>query len=515
MSSIDLDKIDFLEEGDNIKQTQDIGYKVLIADDEESVHLITKQVLKSFSFLDKSIDFIDTYSEKETRKVLSEIDDIAIIFLDVVMEDNKSGLNVAKYIREELGNSIIRIILRTGEPGEAPEESVIRDYDINDYRLKTELTSRRLITTMYSALRSYRDLIKLENHKEGLKKIINATSSLFNKKSLDEFLKSILQELASFQEGNKGIVFMQNSSKLADGFISQQDEGKSKIISATGKYEIYNGKHLEAVPELSHLYQYLNSEPDTDETFVKEIDSGIIVQSNHNSIANNFIYIEGNPKGFDFNLINMFLTNFSIALDNFIMDNIVKNTQSEIVFALAETVESHFVETGNHVHRVSRMMYNYALKLHFSIQESEMIRLASTMHDVGKIAIPDTILQKPGKLTEEEFEIIKTHTIHGFKILSGSNLPVLKQAADIALNHHEKFDGTGYPGRKRGEKIPLVGKMMAIVDVYDALSHKRCYKDAIPLDEVKEYIINQKGKHFDPNLVDVFINNIDFICNEI
>ena len=135
------------------------------------------------------------------------------------------------------------------------------------------------------------------------------------------------------------------------------------------------------------------------------------------------------------------------------------------------------------------------------------------MHDIGKISMPDSILKKPGKLTYEEFEVIKTHTTVGHKIFEKSNLDLLKLAANLALYHHEKYDGTGYPIGLKADEILFQARMLSIVDVFDAMTHKRVYKDAFSEKEATEYIIGQKGKHFDPELVDLFIENIRIVLD--
>jgi len=143
-------------------------YKVMIADDDSEVHVVTKMILQSFEYEGKGILFVDAYTGEEAKQLLRQHEDIAVIFLDVVMEDLHSGLEVVTYLREVLNNQITRIILRTGQPGEAPEDRIIREYDINDYRLKTDMTVSRLNTSLYTALRNYRDLIKIEKNKQGL-----------------------------------------------------------------------------------------------------------------------------------------------------------------------------------------------------------------------------------------------------------------------------------------------------------------------------------------------------------
>lgn len=250
------------------------------------------------------------------------------------------------------------------------------------------------------------------------------------------------------------------------------------------------------------------------DTPINYIGNGFIIKNSGNNHLNNYIFIEGHEDIFDFDLINLFLTNYSVALDNYILSNMVSSTQKEIIVTLGEVVEKHFDETSGHVKRISEMMYKMALHMNFSYSECEALKVASTMHDVGKIAIPDKILKKPSQLTPDEFNLMKEHALIGYKILSKSDLDILKTAAEIALNHHERWDGSGYPNGLKGQNIPLNARMLAIVDVFDAMTHKRIYKKASPVEEAIDYIETQKGKHFDPKLVDLFIQHLEDITKE-
>ena len=140
----------------------------------------------------------------------------------------------------------------------------------------------------------------------------------------------------------------------------------------------------------------------------------------------------------------------------------------------------------------------------WSAAEAEVIRQAAPMHDVGKIGIPDAVLRKPGKLTPEEFEVMKTHTLIGAEMLADSDVPMLQMAREIALNHHERWDGHGYPHGLAGQEIPESARILAIVDVYDALTHDRVYRPALPEDEVMEIMHEGAGTHFDPLLLSYF-----------
>jgi len=192
-----------------------------------------------------------------------------------------------------------------------------------------------------------------------------------------------------------------------------------------------------------------------------------------------------------------------------IKDNI--DTQNEIVFKLEAVTEARSQETGNHIIRVAYYSKLIAMKLGVSEEDADILKMASTLHDIGKISIPDRVLLKPGKLTQEEFEIMKTHTVIGYDILSNSNKPILKIASKIAHEHHEKYDGTGYPRGISGDEIGVYSKIVALADVFDALGTERVYKRKWEWNKIIDYIKEQSGKQFDPRIVDIFLANLDEI----
>jgi putative two-component system response regulator len=184
----------------------------------------------------------------------------------------------------------------------------------------------------------------------------------------------------------------------------------------------------------------------------------------------------------------------------------LEDTQIEILQRLALAAEYRDDDTGEHTKRVGEMSAQIAEALGLPEAEVELIRRAAPLHDVGKIAIPDSILLKPGKLTPEEFELIKTHTALGAKMLSGGRFPLLQRAEEIALSHHERWDGAGYLSGLQGEMIPIVGRIVAVADVFDALTNERSYKKAWSPDEAIQEIKHQSGQHFDPRVVEAFLD---------
>jgi len=191
-------------------------------------------------------------------------------------------------------------------------------------------------------------------------------------------------------------------------------------------------------------------------------------------------------------------------------DEIIE-TQKELIYILGEVVENHSHETGQHIKRVALISELLARKCGLDSEYSTMIKVASSLHDIGKVGIPDDILNKPGKLTEAEFQIMKNHADIGFKLLSRSDKPLVKMAATIAREHHERYDGNGYPAGLRAEQIALEARIVSLADVFDALSSQRVYKESWNIEDIMDYFKRNKSIQFDPNLVDLFIENIDEI----
>ncbi len=189
----------------------------------------------------------------------------------------------------------------------------------------------------------------------------------------------------------------------------------------------------------------------------------------------------------------------------------LRNAYQDTIYRLSLAAEFKDEDTYNHIKRVGYMAGEVAKALGLDKNHQELIFLTAPMHDIGKIGIPDEILFKPGKLTREEFEVMKQHTVIGAKILGGSDVDYLKTGAIIALNHHEKFDGSGYPNGLKGKDIPIEGRIVAIVDVFDALTSKRPYKEAFPIDKSLNIIYESRGTHFDPEIVDAFFDIKDKI----
>ena len=185
------------------------------------------------------------------------------------------------------------------------------------------------------------------------------------------------------------------------------------------------------------------------------------------------------------------------------------DTQKEVVFTMGAIGETRSKETGNHVKRVAEYSKLLALHVGMDLQEAELLKQASPMHDIGKVGIPDSILNKPGKFEADEWKIMQTHSELGYEMLKHSTRPILKAAAIVAIEHHEKYNGSGYPNGLKGEDIHMYGRITAVADVFDALGSDRCYKKAWDDEKIFKLFKEESGKHFDPRLVEIFFDNID------
>ncbi|XPV75694.1 MAG: DUF3369 domain-containing protein [Desulfovibrio sp.] len=497
----DNDEIIFVDDvPEEHHETKDRWY-ILIVDDEDEVHKITRMVLEDFTFEGKPLALISAYSAEEAREILKDRFDISVILLDVVMETGRAGLELARHIREDLQNNFIRIILRTGQPGQAPERKVVAEYDINDYKQKTELTAQKLFTTITAAIRSYRDLRRLEANQRGLENVIESSRGIFRLQSIRLFSRKILSQIGS-------IVPLKESSVFFYTDAHDLSESGPQITAATGRFA--------DIPQQEALFQLADDVQDALFSCLMEKITIynprymiIPLETGDSSCGTIYAEYSEEPDKTQKALLSIFTSNASVALDNINLNNAIEATQREILYTLGEVVENRSQEAANHVKRVAEYSYILAIKGGLSRTDAELLRRASPMHDIGKIGIPDDILLKPGRLTSDEFAVIKTHTDIGYNILRNSKRPLLRTAAVVAYQHHERWDGKGYPRGLAGQDIHIFGRITAIADVFDALICKRVYKEPWPIQKILEHFKSQSGLHFDPELMDIFIENLD------
>lgn len=479
------------------KSFEEPFWHLLIVDDDPEVHSVTRLALSGFTFGGHRLKIDSALSAAEARDYLSKDTKYALALLDVVMETNQAGLDLAKWIREEAKNEHIRLVLRTGQPGEAPEREVINDYDINDYREKTELTANKLYTLVFASIRSYRDILALYNNKIGLEAVINSTNQIYAHKSLTDFTQGALQQLSALLHLDTGTLY----SEL-HGIAATHHEDTSKILAATGRFsDLVDHQLTEALKVICRQELELILK-DGGQLFGEDFFIGVY---DSHMTHKHLLFLEGFAQlsELDKQLIKIFGHNLGVAFDSQAMFAEVETTQREMIYRLSEAVESRSKETSNHVKRMALSCRLIARKFGLSEHQIDTLYKAAPLHDIGKIAIPDHILNKPGKLDKDEWLRMQTHAQIGHDILASSELEVLKAGAIVAGHHHENWDGSGYPGGISGESIHIFGRIAAVADVFDALVNKRCYKESWPIEDTLDFFKQMRGVKFQPELVDL------------
>ena len=370
-------------------------WKVLLVDDEPDIHDITKLTLNRFRLDGRALTFLHAYSGAEAKEILAREKDIALVFLDVVMEREDSGLEVARWMRHDLKNDFSRIVLRTGQPGQAPEERVIVDYDINDYKEKTELDRTKLFTTTFAALRAYRDIMKVEDarrvqqsYREGLERVLAASSHIFQQRNLKDFASGLLQQVVALLRLEQSMLLRLKGASMITG------ESQYEVLAKIGEFG--DGIDPALLAQLDEARHNRISKLHGD-TYVGYFPN--------NSGKASLLVLQGVEEisDIDAQLLEVFCSGVAIAFDNILLNQEITDTQAELILRLGDVVESRSNEAGNHVRRMAQVCHLLAQASGLPEDETAVLMHAAPMHDIGKIATPDAVLLKPGRLTPEEW----------------------------------------------------------------------------------------------------------------
>lgn len=496
---------DFLFSEDDTSQPPNPSTKepwhILIVDDEPSVHDVTRLTLGRLEVFDQPLEMHSAYSAAEARELLSTSDiPFSMAFVDVVMETQEAGLDLVEWIRNDLDNSEIRLILRTGQAGMAPESDVIRNYDINDYRAKTDLTAQSLSTCVFNAVRGYRDITTIAKSLSAFRKLIDTSAVLLKEDNLHSLASSALKGLLH-------ILNMENSQLYIMRRQTQFESLEETLFSCHGQNGEAQHAELSDLPDtirekIELAYQDKNTVIG-DHDFVGYFSTG--------RDSGSVLYVEFNddPAHINSNIVEIFASQAILIFENLSRQIQLEDSQKELMYIVGDAIEARSLETGSHVKRVAIFCEYFARELKQKPEFVNAIKIAAPLHDIGKIAIPETILHKPAKLDADEWAIMQTHAAAGGTILEKSTLPVAKLGARLARWHHENWDGSGYPDGLKGTDIPIEARIMAIADVFDALGAKRSYKEPWPDDKILQFILEERGKKFDPTLVDLLVSKFD------
>lgn len=471
-----------------------LTWKLLVVDDEPDIIALTQLSLKGFSFAGRPLEILSARSAYAAKDILAEHGDIAVALIDVVMETDDAGLRLVEYIRNERKNLMLRIVIRTGQPGIAPERFVIDHYDIDDYKDKTELTATRLYTTVRTAIKSYRDLKTIDLNRIGLSHVLAAAPDIYRlaDTSLSQFFEGVLTQIV-------GLCNLSEVSCLGtlDGIVATLDGQEVSVRAACGGFA--QTERFEQIrDECTSLILSGNAESVNNDRIM-------IIPLSIGAKPVGFVYIEASHtlSASDRDLVQVLAQQCSSALENKRLHLEVQESFDHAIDMLAEVAEFKDKTTGGHISRIDNYTKALALELGIPPDQALLWGKASRLHDVGKIGVPDALLQKEGKLTPEEFSEIRKHTHIGASILNHDTF--MAMAREVAYSHHERWDGTGYPEGRHSRDLSLLTRIVSVVDVFDALMSPRPYKEAWPLEQAEAEIAAGSGTQFDPTVVEAFL----------
>lgn len=477
-------------------------WTLMIVDDEVGLHEVTRLVIKRLIFGGRQMRIVSAFSAEEARAMLETDRDIAVALIDVVMEDDQAGLGLVRDMREKFGMAHTRIILRTGNPGMAPEREVMQHFQIDDYRDKTELTSDRLFTLVYSSLRSYQTVTTLEQTAKGLKHIIESAGNLSRRENFVDFLSGLAMQISGIAGAHDGLLLVAD----AIGF-SKGAEG-AKVVFSAGAYTSWLAQGLKTVAP-SALVKRIEgaSTKDTLEVF----DDGLMV-SFWSPAREHFVLwlpMPAKPAVEVLRILREFLEKFRLAFENARLQEEIIDAQRVALHRVCEAVERRTPNFDQHVLRVAKYSRLLAELAGLPPNQVQQLETAAPLHDIGKVTIPDDIFKRHGFLDAAETKIWQNHAQAGWAILIASYSEILQLGASIALTHHERWDGSGYPRGLKGEEIPLHGRIVGLVDVFDALMSKRAHKEPFSFERTAQVVQGGAGKLFDPHLAKLLLAHGD------
>ncbi len=473
-------------------------WKMLVVDDDPEVIAVTRLALTGFEFLGRRVQILSAHSGEAGREIFARESDIAVALIDVVMETDDAGLRLVEFIRKDCDNHTARVYLRTGQPGHAPVDRVIREYDIDDYKEKTELTAQKLRTLLYSGLRAYRDISTIQRQRDGMRRVILATSDILRSGSLREFASAVLGQLTELLGLRDTAIYCLVLPAQGTGSRA------ARTLAASGSLmEFADQGDLDSLPPaISARFQEALQRQES-----LHGDKDYVLYHRSFGGKENLLYVEltGAIAAHERELLELYAINVTLTFENLSVMEEMHATQGEVVGMLGDAVEQRGTSSAAHVQRVARISQVLARAAGLDEASARQILLAAPLHDVGKIAVADSILLKAGSLDPDEWAAMKAHTELGAEMLARSRREVLQLAATIARAHHEHWDGSGYPAGLAGEAIPFAGRVVSLADAFDSLASDRPYRVRWSDEQIRAYLQEQAGKRFDPQLVNLLL----------
>ncbi|NQZ03782.1 response regulator [Idiomarina sp.] len=462
-------------------------WKVLIVDDEPEVHAVTKLALSDFEFLGRGLEFYSAFSGEEARQLVDQHPDAAILLLDVVMESDDAGLKVARYIREDADNHYTRIILRTGQPGQAPERTVIVNYDINDYKSKTELTAQKLFTAVMSSLRSYRDIMSVDQSRQGLEKIIEASANLYTLQPMQQFVDGIVQQLSWVIGGARQTLY-----------ATATDDGRAyRVVAANGEdSQVAMGQTLRSVlpaPALAELDSVIqNNSHHYGGDFV------LMYCRSHCRPQGSVLFIGGMSRALtddDHHVLKLFAENVQKAQDNVVCIEDTDVLMAGIADQLVHLQASHFASedvAGSEAiaYRLGKALFDESIAIDVSC--------AITLYARAK---PLLACIEPNAAAHETS--CQQRIATSLRGLKNGQQQATQFAYTALMERLERWDGLGLPEGKKGNSI---AESTQVILVSEQIADWRT--QGLAESDMITRLQDERGRYYSPDFLDKVIKHI-------
>ncbi len=491
----------FCDDGRNEPRADLDPLQILLVAGDDDAHRQVREALGRLTFVQQPVRIVSAYTATEARARLRDNPTIAVVVIGLALTSPGAGLQLAGAIREDLDNRFIRIVLQADRPEACPHREVLDRYEINDCVVAGPGSAAALKSAVMLSLRHFREIRRCRRSQDGLLDILKASGDLFTQDNIDLIAERIIDGLASLLARAPGIRDLRC-------LLATEIDGTFRVQSQRFWGHRLLGEPLAAVLPVNAARMLPRVLADRCGVFCT---GGYIDVLSSDGTPRHLIYLEWDRLDgtSERNLVRMFMANATLVYRNLTLNQAIIDTQKEIIHTLSEVVETRSSETANHVLRVGLLARQLAELYGLPANETDVLGMTAPMHDIGKVGIPDAILNKQDALTAAERLVIETHTNIGHSILARSNRYIMQAAAVVALQHHERWDGEGYPRRLRGERIHLHARITALVDVFDALLQARSYRAALPIEEVVAFLAAERGRAFEPRLVDLLLTNLD------
>ncbi|MDV6326581.1 DUF3369 domain-containing protein [Idiomarina sp. Sol25] len=462
-------------------------WKILIVDDEPEVHAVTKLALNDFNFLGRGLKFYSAFSGEEAKQLIDEHPDAAILLLDVVMETDDAGLQVARYIREEADNHFTRIILRTGQPGQAPERTVIVNYDINDYKSKTELTAQKLFTAVMSSLRSYRDIMSIDQSRHGLEKIIAASANLYALQPMNSFVDGLVQQLSWVIGGAKQTLYA----------TSNEDGSSYKVLAAHGEDSgVCVGQTLrsvipsKALAELEHVIANHGSYYGDD--FV------LLYCRSHCRSHGSVLFIGGLSRALtadDHHVLQLFSENVQLAQDNVVC----LEDSDKFLARLADQLMLHHASHFNGIlEQNSEVRLAYAVAQKVAAEDAETTALAWSLFAQAR-----PLLNCASDAAAAVETTCQQRVARSLRALGHGEHEATQSAHRALIERLERWDGLGLPEGKQGSDIAISTQVLLLTEqLLD------WWESGISDSDIAVRLKDERGRYYSPKFLDVVIKSL-------